>query len=102
MNRRHHAVSVLDAASDSPTLARLSALARESRQRLESVASLLPASMRESIRPGPIDGDGWCLIADDSAAAAKLRQLVPALCAHLRTQGYDVKTIRVKVRKTAH
>ena len=102
MNRRHHhAVSVLDAASDSPTLARLSALAAESRQRLDSIGPLLPAAMRQSIKPGPINGDDWCLIASDSSAAAKLRQLVPALCAHLRKQGSDVKSIRVKVRKTA-
>lgn len=99
MNRRHHAISVLDAASGSPTLARLWALANESQQRLASVAALLPAGMAASIRPGPVEGDAWCLIADDGAAAAKLRQLAPALCAHLRTHGRDVNSIRVKVRK---
>ena len=35
---------------------------------------------------------------DRDAVAAKLRQWIPAMAAHLRTQGWPVQTIRVKVR----
>ena len=99
MSRRHYSVDILHAASDSPTFARLSMLARESQQRLESVASLLPPGMIGSIRAGPIDGSDWCLVVDNGASAAKLRQLLPALAAHLRSKGYEVSTIRLKLRK---
>jgi hypothetical protein len=53
--------------------------------------------MREHVKAGPVDENGWCLLVQNNAAAAKLRQLLPALCAHLRTKGHPVNTIRVKV-----
>ena len=99
MNRRHHAVDILQAATDSPTFARLSTLARESQQRLDALAGLLPAGLSRAIRAGPIDGTDWCLLVDNGASAAKLRQLIPALAAHLRSRGYPVDTIRLKLRK---
>ena len=99
MNRRHHSVDILQAASDSPTFARLSTLARESQQRLDDLAGLLPAGLGRSIRPGPIDGADWCLLVDNGASAAKLRQLLPALAAHLRSRGHEVTTIRLKLRR---
>lgn len=101
MNRRHHPVTVLQAAVDSPTLARLATLSRESQQRLDAIASLLPAALRAAVQAGPIDAEEWCLIVDNGAAVAKLRQLAPALAAHLRTKGWNVTTIRLKVRKPA-
>ena len=99
MNRRHHSVDILQAATDSPTFARLSLLARESQQRLEALAGLLPAGLLRAVRAGPIDGTDWCLLVDNGASAAKLRQLVPAMAAHLRSRGYEVVTIRLKLRK---
>lgn len=99
MNRRHYAVDILHAAADSPTFARLSTLARESQQRLDLLAGLLPAGLRQAVRPGPIDGTDWCLLVDNGASAAKVRQLLPAFAAHLRTHGHDVLTIRLKLRK---
>ncbi len=51
------------------------------------------------MRPGPIDGTDWCLLVDNGASAAKVRQLLPAFAAHLRTHGHDVLTIRLKLRK---
>ena len=85
---------VVDAA---PTLAHLSALARDTQNRLKAIAPLLPVSLRSLIQSGGVEGDTWCLLVPNSAVAAKLRQSLPALCAHLRTQGWDVQTIRVKV-----
>ena len=85
---------VVDAA---PTLAHLSAMARDTQNRLKAIAPLLPVSLRSLIQSGGVEGDTWCLLVPNSAVAAKLRQSLPALCAHLRTQGWDVQTIRVKV-----
>ena len=98
MNRRNHSFTLLQATQDSPTLARLAGLATESSARLKAVETLIPASLRSGIRAGPIEGPVWCLILDNNAIAAKIRQLVPALEAHLRTKGWDVNTIRLKVQ----
>ena len=39
-----------------------------------------------------------CLLVRNNAAAAKIRQLLPAMAAHLRTKGWDVTEIRLKVQ----
>src|SRR4051794_37643729 len=97
-NRRLHPVTLQQAAEDSPTLARLAQLARESGERLKAVESLIPASLRSAVRPGPIDGPAWCLLVDSNAAAAKLRQVAPAVIAHLCSRGTEVTSIRLKVQ----
>ena len=81
-----------------PDLAKFSALVRDTQNRLKSIAPLLPASLRPWVQSGGVEDDAWCLLVPNSAVAAKLRQLLPALCAHLRTKGWDVNTIRVKIR----
>lgn len=91
-------VPILEAAEDAPTLARLTQLARESRDRLLAVEFLIPLPLRSAVRAGPIDGDGWCLLVDNNAAAAKLRQVLPALTAELRRRGAQVNSIRLKVQ----
>jgi hypothetical protein len=96
-NRRHHAVSLQQAADEAPTLARLAQLARESGRRLEVLQPLIPAPLRPSVRPGPIEGTTWCLLVDTSAAAAKLRQLLPVLQAELNRNGWEVTSIRLKL-----
>lgn len=101
MHRRHHAITLQQAAEDSPTLARLAGLARESGERLKAVQSLIPAMLRTAIKAGPIDGESWCLLVNGNAAAAKLRQVVPALQASLRSKGYAVNSIRIKVQVSA-
>jgi len=100
MNRRHHAVSLLQASQDSPTLARLTELTRDSVARLKAVESLIPAALFSAIKAGPIEGPVWCLIVDNNAAAAKIRQLLPALQSHLRVKGWEVNSIRLKVQIT--
>jgi hypothetical protein len=101
MNHRHHAVSLMQAAESSPMLARLAELTRESRERLRAVEPLIPAALRSTIKAGPIDGDGWCLLVSNTAAAAKLRQLIPSLEAALKRHGWEVNSIRVKVQTQA-
>ena len=84
-----------------PTLAGLSAMARDTQNRLKAITPLLPASLRPHIQSGGVEDDVWCLLAANSAIAAKLTQTLPALCAHLRTKGWNVNTIRVKVKSTS-
>ena len=91
------AMPVHEAADASPTLARLAQLARESGERLKAIEAFIPATLRASVRPGPIEGDTWCLLVDGSAAAAKLRQVLPALQAQLSRRGWQVTAIRLKV-----
>ena len=98
MQRSHFPVTVQQAAEDSPTLARLAQLARESGERLKAVEPLIPAAMRRSVKPGPIEGSAWCLLVEGNAAAAKLRQVVPALQAQLCGSGRQVTSIRIKVQ----
>ncbi|MES2950607.1 MAG: hypothetical protein V4858_18905 [Pseudomonadota bacterium] len=98
MNRRNHSYTLLQATQDSPTLARLTGLALESSARLKAIETLIPASLRTAVRAGPIEGSVWCLILDNNAIAAKIRQLLPALESHLRTKGWEVNSIRLKVQ----
>ncbi len=98
MNRRNHAVTLLQASQDSPTLARLTALSDDSVARLKAIHSLIPAPLRPAVKAGPIDGLVWCLLLDNNAAAAKIRQLLPALESHLRSKGWEVTSIRLKVQ----
>lgn len=97
MNRRHHPVPLHQAAEESPTLARLAQLARESGDRLKAIESSIPAALRAAIRPGPIEGTTWCLLVDSNAAAAKLRQLLPLLQQRLISRGWEVTAIRLRV-----
>lgn len=68
--------------------------------RLKAIESLIPGPLRSSVKAGPIDGPVWCLILDNNAAAAKIRQILPALESHLRVSGWEVHSIRLKVQMT--
>lgn len=98
MIRRHVPVTLLQATQDSPVLARLSALSDDSVARLKAVQSLIPAALRSAVTAGPIEDSSWCLLLDNNAAAAKMRQLLPALVAHLRSKGWEITSIRLKVQ----
>jgi hypothetical protein len=98
MNRRHHAVTLLQASQDSPTLAKLTELTRDSVARLKSIEFLIPQGLRASVQAGPIEGPVWCLLLNNNACAAKFRQLLPAFESHLRVKGWEVNSIRLKVQ----
>ena len=96
-HKPHQAVSFSQAIDNSPSLAKLTMMARVSGDMLKSVERLLPAALRPSVQAGPIEGDNWCLLVTGNAAAAKVRQLVPALQAQLKADGLPIQTIQLKV-----
>ena len=97
MAKINQALTLMEAAQESPNLAHLAALTRESSQRLKTLQSLLPAPLRSTLQAGPIEGTEWCLLVSSNAAAAKLRQMLPALLAHLNSHGHAVEKIRLKI-----
>jgi hypothetical protein len=98
MNRRNTPYSIEEATQESPTLAKLMDLSRESNAMLQSIQPLIPPTLRPTIKAGPVDGTTWCLIVEGNAAVAKLRQLLPKFQAHLLSTGKQVTDIRLKVR----
>ena len=101
MIRRNTPYSIEEATKESPTLAKLIDLSRESNAMLQSIQSLIPSTLRPAVKAGPIDstvnGTTWCLIVEGNAAVAKLRQLLPRFQAHLLSTGKQVTDIRLKV-----
>ena len=94
---RGKAQSVMQILDDATSLSQLQALARDGQNRLQAILPLLPVSMRGLVQSGGVEGESWCILVPNSAMAAKLRQFLPSLCAHLRTKGWNVQTITVKV-----
>ena len=92
--------SVTQIIDGATSLSQLQALARDGQNRLQAILPLLPVSMRSLVQSGGIEGESWCILVPNSAMAAKLRQFLPSLCAYLRTQGWNVQTITVKVMNT--
>ena len=91
----------LGAALDqSQPLARLLQRLQESRARFAAIRELLPDTLRDQVRAGPLDEISWSLLVSNGAAASKLRQLVPALEAMLISQGWQATSIRIKVQST--
>lgn len=95
--RLHQALSVHQAAGNSPSLARLTELVKESNDRLKAIESLLPETLRHAVKAGPIDDKSWCLLVSGNAAAAKTRQLIPLIQARLVREGLKVNSIRLKI-----
>jgi hypothetical protein len=81
----------------SEPLGRLMQRLRESNECFEALRPLLPPALLEQLRPGPLDDQGWSLLVANGAAAAKLRQMLPALEAALLARRGQVTPIRVKV-----
>ena len=88
----------MQAADETPSFARLAELTRESTARLKAVENIIPISLRSSLKAGPIDGGTWCLLVDNNASAAKMRQLLPALTARLKAKGWEITSIRLRVQ----
>lgn len=87
-----------EALAANASLARLSQRIRESAARYEAVCDSLPEPLRAHVKPGPLDDEGWSLLAANAAVAAKLRQLLPRLEAVLKAKGWQGGSIRIKVQ----
>lgn len=92
------ALPLADALQASEPLARLAERLRESKQRFDCIAPVLPDALAAQALPGPVDMHGWTVLAANAAVAAKLRQLVPLLAARLAEHGFAQLPLRVKVR----
>jgi hypothetical protein len=57
----------------------------------------LPDALQAAVRPGPLDDEAFTLLADSSAAAAKLRQCLPRLQTLQTEAGLPPLVLRVKV-----
>ena len=95
--RRNQPVTLEQAAHEAPMLAHLLRQAQQSQAMLALVQALVPPGLFRSLRAGAVENQEWCLFVANAPAAAKLRQLTPALTAHLRTKGYAIQGIRVLV-----
>lgn len=97
--RQARARPILEAAQEAPVWARLTERIEASEARLQAIRPLLPMALRAHVRSGPLEEGQWCLLVGSSAAAAKLRQLLPNLRLHLDAQGLPVSQIRLKVNQ---
>lgn len=95
--RTDHTLPIVEALSRSTPFARLEQRLRESNARFDAVRPLLPPALAAHVRPGPVDEQGWSLLAANGAVAAKLRMLQPRLEQRLQQQGWQPWSIRVKV-----
>ncbi|MBT9491838.1 MAG: hypothetical protein IV107_05720 [Paucibacter sp.] len=80
-------------------LARLSVLMRESNRRMELIKHCLPGALTRFVQAGPVDEEGWTLLAANAAVAAKLRHLQPRLQELLEEAGLQPSRVRVKVQQ---
>lgn len=88
---------VKSALERSETLASLMQRLRASQECLATVKACLPPAMAAHVKAGPIDEEGWTLLAANAAVSAKLRQLQPRIAAALAAKGIKVNAIRVRV-----
>ena len=91
------AVPIAQAVENSAALGLLASQIQESSQRLKAIELLIPEALRSSVQAGPINGDSWCLLIASNSAAAKLRQLSPLILTNLKTRGFEVNSIRLKI-----
>ena len=86
------------ALDQNPSLANLARRLAQSNARYAAICLHLPEPMRTQVRAGPLDDEGWSLLASNAAVAAKLRHLLPRLTDTLREQGWPELPIRVHIR----
>lgn len=95
---RGHSVSAAQAVMGSGVLGPLWRRAQEAQSCLAQLRSVLPPALFALVESGPLENGQWTLLVGHSAGAAKIRQWLPALAAHVRSKGWPVEQIVVKVR----
>ncbi len=66
---------------------------------METVRPALPGALTRFVKPGPVDEEGWTVLAANAAVAAKLRHLQPRLEQMLEEAGLLPARVRVKVQQ---
>jgi len=89
---------IADALQRSAPLAQLRQRLQDSNARFTAIRAQLPPALAAHVKPGPVDDEGWSLLAANASVAAKLRQLQPRLEDTLRARGWQVIAIRIKVQ----
>jgi hypothetical protein len=89
------ALPIAQAIEGAPALAQLAGQVERSSAMLRDLGVLIPAGLQ--VHAGPCQDGQWSLLVRNSAVAAKLRQLTPALLERLRARGWPVERIRIKV-----
>lgn len=92
------ALPIRQALDQSAPLVKLVQRLRESQGRHAAIEPALPAALRRSVRPGPVDEQGWTLLAANAAVAAKLRHLMPLIEQRLLDEGWPPLPLRVKIQ----
>ena len=98
MQRRHHPVSLEQAAEEAPVLSLLMQKTRLSQQCAQSISEMVPAPLRPYLAYGQIDEGEWCILVQGNAIAAKVKHLLPLWLNRLQQQGYDVQRIRLRLQ----
>jgi len=93
------AVPLSQALEEAPAMSSLRERLQASAECLAIIRPLLPEALRAGVQAGPIDERGWCLLVPHQAAAAKIRQLLPALEAALAASGQPATRIRIRVQR---
>lgn len=89
------------AMSQNGMLARLGQQLAASRRHLAVISVALPGAMTRFVHAGTLDDQGWTLVADNAAIAAKLRHLQPQLLRLLQEQGLLLEgELRIRVRQS--
>ena len=86
-----------EALDDHATVNALLAGHRQAVRCFEQVRPLLPETLAALVRPGPIDAGTWTLFVEHASAAAKLRQLLPALQVAASAVDASIAQVRLKV-----
>lgn len=97
MLRRNRSVSLNQAAQESPVLGEMLQKVQFSRQCANCIADLVPPTLRAALAYGVVEEGRWYILAQNSAAAAKARQLLPMWLERLQKQGFAVQQIRLRL-----
>jgi hypothetical protein len=99
-HQRNQMLSLEQAAGEAPSLAALQERIRLSLHCLQLVQHLIPTSLRDHVKAGPVQDNEWCLLVGSASASTKLRQLLPTMQLVLVESGTQISAIRIKVQMT--
>ena len=77
----------------------MAAVAAYEDERLIERSRQLGAALLAQLQSGPIVDGLWTLLVSQPAVAAKLRQWVPAVQAHVRSKGWPIERVEVKIHR---